>query len=112
MLTPLAITRGLVVDAGEELEFLQRYLLRLDSQLVVQFPLRRALHPQDSRIQLSTSLTRNSKRVGAASVGPHIGEGDLLGGALLQQETVVGVEQEDRECTVEETLVDVGHQVA
>lgn len=112
VLTPRAITRGLVVNSGEELKLVQRHLLRLDAQLVVQFPLRSALNTQNSSIKLCTSLSRDTQWVGTAGVGPHVGEGNLLGGALLQKQTLVGVEQENGKGTVEETLVDVGHQVA
>lgn len=110
--TPLAITRSLVVNSGEEFKLVQGHLLGLDAQLVAQLPLRRALHSNNGGIQLGASLSRNPKRVGAAGVGPHVGEGNLLGGALLQQQALVGVEEEDGKGTVKKTLVDVGHQVA
>lgn len=112
MFTPLPIAGGLVVDSGEKLELVQWHLLGLDAQLVVQFPLRSALHTQDCSVQFRTSLSGNSQRVGAAGIGPHVGEGDLLGGALLQEQTLVGIEQENGKGTVKETLVNVGHQVA
>lgn len=48
----------------------------------------------------------------AASVCPHVRECDLLGGALLEEESVLGVEEENGESAVEESLVDVLHQVA
>lgn len=50
--------------------------------------------------------------MGAAGVGPHVGEGDLLGGALLKEQFVLIVEEEDGKGTVEEALVDVGHEMA
>lgn len=51
--------------------------------------------------------------VRAAGVRPEIGEGDLLGGSLLQQQlSVGGPEDESGEGPVEETLVDVLHEVA
>lgn len=112
VLTPLAITRRLVVNSGEELKLVQRHLLRLDAQLMVQFPLRSTLHTNYSSVQLRASFSGNSQWVGAAGVGPHVGEGDFLGGALLQEQAFVGVEQEYGKRTVEETFVDVGHQVA
>lgn len=112
MLSPLAITRGLVVNPGEKLELFQWHLLGLNTQLVAELPLSSALHTQYSSIKLSTSLARDSKRMGAAGVGPHVREGDLLRGALLEQKAIVGVKQENGESAVEETLVDVGHQMA
>lgn len=47
-----------------------------------------------------------------ASVGPHVREGDFLRGTLLQEKTLVGVEEEDGKGTVEETSFDVGVQMA
>lgn len=99
------------MDASEELELLDWHLFRLDTQLVVQLPLRRTLHTLNRRIELGTGLTGDSQGVGAAGVGPHIGEGDLLGGALLKQKAVLRVKEENGKGTVEETLVNVGHQV-
>lgn len=112
VLSPLAVTWGLVVDSGEELKLVQWHLLRLDAQLVVQFPLRCALHTQDSCIQLRASLSRDAQRMGAAGIGPHVGEGNLLGGALLQEQALIGIEQENGKGTMKEVLVDVAHQVA
>lgn len=37
----------------------------------------------------------------AAGVGPHVGEGDLGGGALLQQQLIALVEQEHGEGAVQ-----------
>ena len=112
MFAPFAIARGLVVDPREELELVDGHLLRLDAQLVVQFPLRGALHAQHSGVQLRAGLARHTQRVRAASVRPHVREGDLFGGALLQKQALVGIEEENGEGAVEETAVDVGHQMA
>lgn len=109
MLSPLAIARGLVVDSGEELEFIQGHLLGLDAQLVVQLALRGALHTQDCSVQFRPSLARDAQGVRAAGVGPHVGEGDFLGGTLLKQQALVGIEQEDGEGTVEKALINVCH---
>ncbi len=112
MLSPLAIARRLVVNPSEEVEVLNRHLLLLDAELVLELPLSRALHALDALGEVRAHLGGDAQRVGAAGVGPHVGESDLLFGALLQEEAVLIVEQEDGECAVEETLVDVGHQVA
>lgn len=112
MLSPLAVTGSLVVDASEEFELLDWHLLGLDTQLVVQLPLRRTFHTHNCRIELGTGLTGDAKGMGAAGVSPHIGEGDLLGGALLEQKAVLRVKEENGKGAVEETLVNVGHQVA
>lgn len=112
MFTPLAITGCFVKYPGEEFELLERDLLRLDPQLVVQLPLSRPLDAQDGSIQLSTSLPWDSQRVRAAGVGPLIGEGNLLGSALLEEKAVVGVEEEDGKGAVEESSADVVHYMA
>lgn len=55
----------------------------------------------------------DGERVGAARVGPHVGEGDLLGGPALEEQLAgLGVKEEDGEGAMQETLVDVGHEVA
>jgi len=48
----------------------------------------------------------------AAGICPHVGEGDLFGGTLLEEELVLVVEKEDREGSVQKPLIDVGHKVA
>lgn len=48
----------------------------------------------------------------AAGVCPHVWEGDLFRGTLLQEEFVLIVEKEYGEGSVEEALVDVGHEMA
>lgn len=112
MLPPLPITRRLVMNPCKKLKLLQRHLLWWNPQLLLQLALRRALHAQNSRVQLRTCLPGDAQRMRAASVCPHVGEGDFLGSALLQEETLVGVEEEDGEGTVEEAAVDVFHYVA
>mgnify|MGYP007054562521 CR=1 FL=1 len=112
VLSPLAVARRLVVYPGQEVELVQRHLLRLDAQLVVQLALRGPLDAQDRGVELRAGLPRDTQRVRTAGVGPQVRESDLLGGALLEQQTLVGVEEEDGEGAVQETLVDVGHQVA
>ena len=112
MFTPLSVAGGLVVDSGQELEVLEGNLLGLDAQLVLQLAARSSLDAINGVGQVGAGLTGDSQGVRAARVGPHVGEGDLLGGTLLEQELVLVVEEEDGEGAVEETLVNVGHQVA
>lgn len=112
MLAPFAVAGGLVVDAGEELELLNGNLLLLDAELVVQLALGGALGALDSIGQVGAALARDAQRVGAASVCPHVGEGNFLGGALLEEQLVLVVEEEDGKSAVEEALVDVGHEMA
>jgi hypothetical protein len=47
MLAPLAVARSLVVDAREEVELVQRYLLLLDTELMLQLPLCGVLHAKN-----------------------------------------------------------------
>jgi hypothetical protein len=112
MFTPLSITRSLVVDAGQEVEVLEGNLLLLDTQFMLKLALGSSLDTSDRVLKSRTSLGRDVKRVGAASIGPHVGEGDLLGGALLKEELVFVVEEEDGEGAMKEALVDVGHEMA
>ena len=50
--------------------------------------------------------------MGADCVGPHVGVGDFFVGALLEEEAVLGVEEEDGEGAVEKAEFDVIHSVA
>lgn len=112
VLAPFPITRCLVVDARKESEVFQRHLLFFDSQLMVEFSLSRMFDALDTFCQVGAGLARDHERVRAACVCPHVGKGDLLGGTLLQKEFVLVIEEEDGEGSVEEALVDVGHQMA
>ena len=112
MLSPLPVAGGLVVDAGQEVEFLYGDLLLHDAELVLELSLGGALGALDGVGQVGARLAGDVQGVGAAGVGPQVGEGDLLGCALLQKQAVLVVEQEDREGPVKEALVDVGHQMA
>lgn len=112
VLAPLAVTGRLVVYSCEEVELLDWHLLGLDTKLLVKLALRRALDALDRKRQGGASLGGNAQRVGAAGVGPEVGESDLLGGSLLEEQAVLGVEEEDGECAVKEAFVDVLHEVA
>jgi hypothetical protein len=112
VLAPLAITGCLVVYPREEVKLLNGHLFRVDAKLLLQLALRRALYALDGQGQGGASLGRDSQRVGAACVGPEIGECDLLGRSLLQEQAVLGVEEEDGERAVQEAFVDVLHEVA
>lgn len=112
VLTPLAVAGGLVVDSGEEMEILKGNLLLLDTQLVLKLALSSSLDTGDRVFKGSASLGRDVERMGAASVCPHIGKGDLFGCALLKEELVLVVEEENGKGAVEEALIDVGHEMA
>jgi len=112
VLTPLAVTGRLVVYPCEEVELLNGHLFRVDTKLLLQLALRRALHTFDRQGQGGASLGRDAQRVGAACVGPEVRERDLLSRSLLQEQAILGVEKEDGECAVQEAFVDVLHKVA
>ncbi|KAI6769309.1 hypothetical protein HG531_010413 [Fusarium graminearum] len=112
MLTPHSVTGSLVVNTGQEVKVLEGDLLLLDTQFMLKLALGSSLDTRDRVLESGTSLGRDVKRVRAASVGPHVGEGDLLGGALLEEELVLVVKEEDGEGTVKEALVNVGHEMA
>lgn len=77
------------------------------SQLVWQFPNSR---PPHSHLPLFLQLPLDTQGVGTTCVCPHAWEGYLFVCSFLEEEgAVVGAEEEDGECSVEETLVDVGH---
>lgn len=112
MLAPLAVTGSDIVDAGEEMELVQRDLVCFDSKLLVKLALSSTLDAHDGSLEGRASLAGDTKRMRAAGVGPHVGESDLLRGSLLQQETVLVVEKEDGKGAVQQTLLNVLHQVA
>jgi hypothetical protein len=88
------------MDTGKEMELLDGNLLLLNAKLVLELSLGRTLDSLNSIGEIGAGLARHSQRVRAACVGPHIGEGDLLGSALLKEQLVLVVEQEDGEGTV------------
>lgn len=63
MLSPFAITRGLVVYPRQELEFVQRHLGCLDAQFMIELPLSRSSHALDRFGKFRTSLTRHAQRM-------------------------------------------------
>lgn len=112
MLSPLSITRGLVVYTGEEMKIFDWHLCCLDTELMIKLALGGSLDSHNRFRKLSTTFSWNTKRVGAAGVGPHVWECDLFCGPLLKEKFILGIKEEDGECAMEETFVDVGHQVA
>jgi hypothetical protein len=112
VLAPLAIARRLVVYPRQELEVVDGHLGGLDAELLVELADRRTSHALNRLLQSCASLSGNAQRVRAACVCPHVRECNLLGRSLLEEESVLGVEEEDGEGAVEEAFVDVLHQVA
>lgn len=78
MLAPLAVAGRLVVDARQEVKVLKRHLLLLDTELVVQLPLRGILDATNRVREVGAGLAGHVQGVRAACVGPHVGEGDLF----------------------------------
>ena len=78
---------------------------------MLEFPNCSSLNPEGRRFEIGSSFTWDSEGMRAASVCPHVWEGDLFRGALLEKELIVGSEEEYREGTVKEAKVDVFHQV-
>ena len=112
MLSPLAVAGRLVVDACQETELVKGHLFLLDAELVLELALCGTLDALDGVLEVGACLAGNAKGVRAAGVGPHVGERDLLRSALLEKQLVLIVEEEDGEGAVQETLFNVGHQVA
>jgi len=50
--------------------------------------------------------------MGAASVGPHVRESDLLSRTLLEKQFILGVEEEDGEGAMQKSLLDIGQEMA
>jgi hypothetical protein len=111
MLAPLAIARRLVVYPRQKLEVVDGHLGGLDAKLLVELADRRTSHALNRLLQSCASLSGNAQRVRAARVCPHVRECDLLGRSLLEEESVLGVEEEDGEGAVEESVVDVCHEM-
>jgi hypothetical protein len=114
VLPPFPIRGREIVYPCQELKIRNGNLLGLYAEFVAQLPLARAFRTLDVGRQVAIPrLGRMRQGMRTARVRPHVGEGDLLAGALLQQQFVrLGMEEEDAEGAVEETVVDVGHEVA
>ena len=96
---------------GQVLELIHGRLARRDAEFVLQLP--RSSGTDTELILLDLLFFKVVQWVGAAGVGPHVGEGDFLGGALLEEQLAVGrAEYECGEGAVEEAFVDVLHKMA
>ena len=114
VLAPLAVRGREVVDAGEKVKGGGGHLRGRDAEFVTELALGGAFGALDAGGEVAVAgFGGVGQWVRAAGVGPHVGEGDLFAGALLEEELVRGwVEEEDAEGAVEEALVDVAHEVA
>lgn len=96
----------------QELELVERHLCSLDPQLMVQFPHGCPLHAFNRSIKSHSSLAGDAQRMGATGIRPHVGESNLFGGTLLQEQSIRRVEEEDGKGTVEKPFFNVFHEMA
>ena len=97
------------MDAGQETEFLDGDFVGFDAEFLVELADRGALGTLDGGVEVVAGFGGHAEWVRAAGVGPHVREGDFLRGALLEEEAVLGVEEEGGEGAVEEAAVNVFH---
>lgn len=99
------------MNASEVLELVDGRLTGRNAELVLKLPRGRDAHTE--LVLLDLLLRKVIKRMRATCVGPHVREGDLLRGPLLQQELAVRRPEDERgEGAMEQALVDVLHEVA
>jgi hypothetical protein len=97
------------VNASEEFELFEWNLLRWNTQFLLQFSLSSA---QDAEVLSFFQLRFNVEWVRANGVGPVERESDFLFRSLLEEQSSRRVEEENTECTVEQSLVNVHVQMA
>jgi len=88
MLSPHAVRWREIVYPRQVLELVYGCLFARDPELMIELSRRRNAHPQ--MVLFHLFLLEVIERVRAARIRPHIGEGDLLRRALLQQELAIG----------------------
>lgn len=96
----------------QKLESVQWHLGRFDPQLLIKLSLSSPSNSLNSCLQFGARLAGHSQWMGAAGVGPHIGESDFLRRPLLHEQPILRVEEEHRERTMQQPLINVLHQVA
>ena len=77
------------MDPSQKLELLNWYLVVRNTQFLFEFPNRSPLNSEGRRFEVGSCFTWNSEGMRAAGVGPHVWEGDLFRGALLEEEFAV-----------------------
>jgi hypothetical protein len=112
MLSPLSITGRLVMDSRQEFEILDWDLSSFDTEFMIKFPLCSPLNTHHGFFQFGATFTWNSKWMGAACIGPHIWESNLLGRPLLDEQFVLRIKEENREGAMQQPLVNIGHEMA
>ena len=111
MFTPQPIARSKVVYPCKILHLVNGSLILWNSQLMFELATSGNFHAVLLLFYLL--LLEIVKRVRAACVGPHVREGNLLSCPLLEKElAAVGVEYEGGERSMEETFIDILHQMA
>lgn len=99
------------MDLGQILEFVDGSLLARNAELVLQLP--RGSDANTELLHLDLLFGKVIQRMRAAGVGPHVGESDLFRRALLEEKFAIGgPEYKCRECAMEQSLIDVFHQMA
>ena len=92
--SPFPIAWCFVVYPRQELESVKWHLGSLDSLLLIELPQSSPSDSLNGCLQFGSRLAGHSQWMGAASVGPHVGEGDFLGRSLLQEQSILRVEEE------------------
>lgn len=111
MLAPETVGRREVMYPRQVLELVDRSLAGRDAELVLELAGRSNTYAE--LVLLDLLLFEVVEGVRATSVRPHVREGDLLGGTLLQEQLAVARTEDERgKRAVEKTFVDVLHQVA
>jgi hypothetical protein len=129
MLAPFSVTGGKIMNSSQEFEFVNRDLVGFDSKFLVEFAHSGSLDPLNGSGELCAGLACNSKGMlhihvldagklnkfrgqkshRAAGICPQIGKSNLLSSSLLEQQTVLRVEQKYGESTVQKSAVNVCH---
>lgn len=72
VLAPLPVTRCFVVYPCQETKLIKRYLISLDTKLMVEFPLRSSPDAIDCRVELCTCFAGYAQGVRTAGIRPHV----------------------------------------
>ena len=111
MFTPHPVRRGQIMYLGQVLKLAHGRLRARYAEFVLKLP--RCSDPHAKLVHLDLLLFKVVQRVRAARIRPHVREGDLLRCALLQEQFPVRwTEDKCRECAMEQSFVDVLHQMA
>ena len=111
MFAPQPIARGKIVYPCKIVYLVNGCLPLRNPQLMFELATSSDFHTE--LLLFNLLLFEIVKRMGATGVCPHVREGNLLSCSLLEKELAAhGMEDEGGEGSMEETLVDILHQVA